>query len=155
MRFGWGLSMLIRCLHGYFIFKERFAGDVSRFMAIFQDLSIVAVDDYFTFEFLANSPTHVIAGDDFLGAPCLVTAEGRPWEIMRANNIVYDFQLEAVVPILTVTKRLELAQGSNYAISPGLIMPGSLSRTATRVRDYTAYHNTETQDFRYSEVSYE
>jgi hypothetical protein len=147
--------MLIKCLHGYFIFKESMAGDLSRFMAIFSDLSIVPVEDYFTFEFLAEAPSHVIAGSTYLGAPCLVSVEGKPWDIMRANSLIYDFANDVVIPIAAVLSRLEIAESSNYFVSPGLIMPGSINNQGQRVKEYSAWMNFESQSFKYTEVGYE
>lgn len=148
--------MKIRCLHGYFIFEEREPGDLSRFMQIYSDLSIVPVDDnYFTFESLAEAPSHVIAGDTFLRAPATVTYEGKPWEIMRANGLVYNFQTDQVVSIASVTKRLELSTATHYFYSPGLIIPGTVREDGERVKDYAAWYHFDSQKFKYSEISYE
>ncbi len=147
--------MKIRCLHGYFLFKETASGDVARFQNIFSGLSIVpAIDDYFTFEKLFEAPTHVIAGDTYLGAPATETYEGKPWDIMRANGLVYNIGTGLVEPITAVKTRLELKTSINYYVSPGLIQPGSVRDDGLRVTDYAAFFLFDTHRFRYSEVSF-
>jgi hypothetical protein len=146
--------VLIRCLHGYFQFREINAGDVSRFMSLYSDLPpIVAVEDYYTFETLADAPTHVIKGNTYLGVVTTKTFAGTPWEIMRENSLVYDFVNDQVVNINSVTKKLVIATSAYWFIVPGLILPGSVTDDGLRVRDYAARYLFDSQRFRYSEVS--
>ena len=149
--------MRIRCLHGFFIFDEDAAGEISRFMQIFSDLPSIVPDPLygFTFETLANAPTHVIAGNNYLGAPATVTYEGKPWEIMRANSLIYNYQTDTVGLIATVTKRLELVTAAHFFLSPGLIMPGTVTDDGERVTDYSARYLFDSGKFKYSEVTRE
>lgn len=150
-----GCTVKINCVHGYFIFEESAAGQVSRFMSLFPGLSLVSKGEYFTFKTLADADTYSIAGSKYLGALSTETFEGKPWEVMRANNLVFNFQTDAVVPIATVTQRLELVATSNYFLSPGLILPGSLTDEGKRVKDYAAWYLFDSRKFKYSEVNIE
>jgi hypothetical protein len=77
---------------------------------------------------------------------------------MRANGLVYDFNLGEVVPILSVMQRVDIVTGKNYFLSSGLILPGSVTDDGSRVTDYAAWLSLDemkTRTFRYSEVTLE
>lgn len=145
--------MRIDCLHGYFKFYETAPGQVSKFMSLY-DLELERSGDHFTFADLVDAPTHSITGGTFLGIPTLETLEGEPWEIMRANDLVYNFVLGLVMPILTVIGIADLDQAGNSYISNGLLLPGSLVGT-DRVRDFSGFWLQDRANFKYSEVSFE
>lgn len=146
--------MKIRCLHGYFIFEETKAGQVSDFMSLF-DLALVADGRAFTFAALADAPSYSIAGGLYLGALATKTFEGDPWEVMEANGLVYNFSSEVVQPIALITQQLQVDSSNNYFVSPGLILPGSIATDGSRVTDYAAFYVKEVSQFKYSEISYE
>lgn len=152
--FGAVFCMRIRCLHGYFIFDELKAGQISQFMSLF-GFAISAVDNYYTFDFLKAAPEYSITAKPYLGVPAVATFEGSPWEIMRANGLVYDFDLDLVKPILAVTTLFQIETAANYFVSDGLILPGSVTADGSRVRDYSAWLSFDSMKFKYSEVSYE
>lgn len=143
--------MLIKCIHGYFKIEESQAGEISRFMNLFP-VTIVARGDHFTFKTLSTAPKHSIAGNRYLNALCTKTAEGEPWFVMRENGLVYDFEKDLVVPIQTITSRAVLVPGSNYFLSTGLILPGSITEDGTRVTDYSAWYLFDSGKFNYTEV---
>lgn len=145
--------MRIKCLHGYFKFYETGAGQISHFMSRY-GFSIVPKDDYFTFEALESAPEHSILTNPYLDAVATATFEGKPWEVMEENGLVYNFSTGLVVPILTITKVVEIQRAANYFLSNGLILPGSLTVEGSRVKDYSAWFSHETYKFRYSEVTY-
>lgn len=145
--------MQIRCIHGYFIFREQRAGEISDFMSLFEGLELVAKDDYFTFAALVDAPSHSIEGGEVLGVTAIKTFEGKPWEVMRENELVYNFNSGLVVPIDTITRRVELVKAPNYFLSPGLILPGSVTDDGSRVTDYAAWYLFDTNKFKYSEVT--
>ncbi len=145
--------MKIKCLHGYFIFEETKVGQISDFMS-YSGLSLVPKDNYFTFEDLALAPDFSLAGKSYLGFTALETFAGRPWEVFEANGVIYDFTLGELVPILSVTQTTEIKLAGNRFISPGLILPGSLTDGGERVKDYAAWFSRETQKWLYSEVTY-
>jgi len=145
--------MKIRCLHGYFIFEETEPGEVSEFMSLFE-IDLVAKDDYFTFETLAEAKDYSLAGAPYLGLPATKTYEGKPWEIMRENGLVYRFDTDLVVPIETVVDVVDLKQASFYYLVSGLIIPGSFSN-AVRIKNYTGFYLFDEGKFKYTEISNE
>lgn len=145
--------MKIKCLHGYFIFEEQRAGEVSDFISL-TGLNLVRKENYFTFEALETAPDYAIKGSTYLGAAVTKTFAGKPWEILEANSLIYNFDTGLLVPITSVTQRTSISAAGNVYVSPGLILPGSLTDEGARVRDYAAWFSTETMRFRYSEVSY-
>lgn len=145
--------MRINCLHGYFIFEELKAGDISRFMSLF-GLSIVRVGQIYTFESLAEAPDFSVIETPYLGVAATSTIEGPPWEVMRANELVYDFNADVVKRITTVTSLATLVQTANYFLSPGLIQPGSVTEDGSRVTDYAAWFLFDSMKFKYSEVTF-
>jgi hypothetical protein len=114
--------MKIRCIHGYFQFQETKAGELSEFIGLFPNHDFVSVDDYFTFSFLSDVPTHSIPGADFKGLPAVETFEGKPWEVMRVNEFVYDFNNNLMVPINAVVQSVKIQVASNYLLASGLIL---------------------------------
>lgn len=145
--------MKINCLHGFFIFEEEKVGQISDFMSLF-GFSILRTDRWFTFASLKDAPDYAIQGSTYLNAPATKTFEGEPWEILNANQLVYDFSLNLVRPIASVSSVIELGRAANYFTSAGLIIPGSLTREGKKVSGYTCWFSFDTTRFRYSEVTY-
>lgn len=143
--------MKINCLHGYFIFHEESIGEVSDFISMY-GLPLVFKDDHFTFEFLADAPEVAIKSGTYLNAIATKTFAGKPWEIMRENQLVYDFDKDLLVPLNSITTRAPLYAAGKYFVSPGLILPGSLTDKGARVTEYAAWFSKESMRFRYSEV---
>lgn len=146
--------MRIRCLHGYFIFEEREPGEVSQFLSLY-GLDLVPIPEGFTFSPLAEAPEHAIAGGLYLGAPVTKTFEGKPWEIMRENELVYSINLGAVVPIASIVSTVTISQAGYYFLAEGLIQPGALTPDGDRVKDFSGFYLFEQARFKYSEVSFE
>lgn len=146
--------MRIKCLHGYFIFEEQKVGELSRFMSM-TGLAIVPKDDHYTFATLQAAKKYSIKGNLYLGATSIKTFEGSPWEVMRQNQLVYNFNTDKVEPINSITQSVVVQTGSNYKISNGLIMPGSLTAEGLRVKEYSAWYLFDSAKYRYTEVSYE
>lgn len=145
--------MKIDCLHGYFKFYESRSGDVSRFMSLFSGLSIFKFEDHFTFEALLDAPEYSIVGNQYLGATATKTFAGKPWEIFKANGLVYDFNKGSVQPILSTTQVVKIYESGNTFISQGLILPGSFTDEGSRVTDYSAWFSFDTLKFKYSELT--
>lgn len=145
--------MKIKCLHGYFIIDEQNASDISRFMSIFAGLEIVNAGEYFTFKPLKGAPRYSIKGNQYLGATATKTVEGEPWEVMRANGLVYNFAKGLVQPKSAITQSVQLTIGAGIILSPGLILPGSRTNGGVSVTDYAARYSFGTGRFIYSEVS--
>lgn len=145
--------MRIRCNHGFFIFRETKVGQVSDFMSRF-GFSLVPWGDDYTFSALLSAPRYSIKGKSILGVTATKNFEGEPWEVFEANGLVYDFGQGRVVPIASITKSTTVQLAGNRFISPGLILPGSVTADGDRVRDYSAWYSRDTLRFLYSEVSY-
>ncbi len=144
--------MRIECIHGYFKLYERDPGDFSRFMSTF-DVEISRSDDHFTFDGLLDAPDYSLPGGTFLDAPTTEVFEGNPWDVMRANELVYDFITGLVVPIATVTKRAALTSSGKFFMANGMLMPGSIRDDGSRVTDYSAHFSFYMLTFQYSEVT--
>ena len=145
--------MKARCLHGFFIFEETKAGQVSDFMS-YTGLILVPRGTYFTFEFLKDAPNYSIEGESYLGFTAIKTFAGEPWEVMKANGIIYDFSTGVLKPLLSVTQLVSIKTAGHRYISNGLILPGSLTDAGMRVTDYAAHYSKETLRWLYSEVTY-
>ena len=146
--------MRVRCIHGYFIFNETSPGDVARFKDRY-GLTLVAKDDYFTFEQLKDAPDYSFEGEKYLDADSIETFEGNPWDVMRENEIVYDFNTGVVKPIASVVSSANLQMAGSYWIAPGLVLPGATDKNNRRVSDYNCFIIWETNSFRYTQVKYE
>jgi hypothetical protein len=141
--------MKIECLHGYYKFSETQSGELSHFASLF-GLELERSGDHFTFSDLVDAPTHSLTGGTFLGAPTLFAMEGPPWEVMRKNKLVYDFQKGLVVPILAILTVCDFVQAGFNFVSNGMILGGSVTEDGSRVTDYAAFYSQS--KFRYSEV---
>lgn len=144
--------MRIDCLHGYFKFTEAKAGELSRFIDLY-GLELERSGDHYTFSDLVDAPEYAIAGAPYLRIPAIKTFSGPPWEVMRANRLVYDFTKGLVLPIFAIIQPLKLSQAGNFLVSTGMIIPGSVTVDGSRVTDYSA-HWSEWGEFRYSGVEY-
>lgn len=122
-------------------------------MSLFTGVELVAKNDFFTFSFLEDAPNYSLKGSKYLDAAATETIAGLPSEVMRANGLVYNFQKGLVVPIASISQRVEIIEASSYFISPGLILPGSLTDRGKRVTDYAAWYLFSEGQFKYSEVT--
>lgn len=144
--------MKVRCLHGFFIFEEIKAGEVSDFIS-YTGLKVSPAGPFFTFDFIAEAPRYSIKGAPYLGFVATATFEGEPWEVFKANGIVYDFTLGVIKPISSIATVVPLKMAGRRFVSNGLILPGSLTEEGKRVKDYAAHYSKETLRWLYSEVS--
>lgn len=154
MTFGWGSRMKINCRHGYFIFEETKVGQISRFASLF-GLDIESNGEHFTFSDLIDAPDYSLPGGTFLGCPTTEVFAGAPWEVMRANDLVYNFQLGLVVPIASIVAPSQVKTSGNFFLSAGMILPGSVTDDGSRVTDYAAFFLQDEMKFKYSEISYD
>jgi hypothetical protein len=146
--------MRIECRHGFYIFEEQEAGEISKFASKFE-LGITRREDgLFTFDDLVDAESFSIEGVDYLGVTATVTFEGKPWEVMRANNLVYDFTTGTVKRISQVTRLLQVQKAANYFLTDGMILGGSVNSTGSRVSDFLGFYIWASAKFRYTELSY-
>ncbi len=148
--------MRVRCLHGYFMFEESRAGDLSRFQSLY-GFSFAPKDTYYTFEHLFEAEDYSIKGVPYMDTLDIAidTYQGKPWDVMRANKLVYDFSTDSIKPIASVVTFAKLYTANNYFFSEGLLLPGSINSAGQRVTDYTAYFVHDALKFRYTEVLYD
>jgi hypothetical protein len=144
--------MKIKCVHGYFFFEESAPGELSRFVSRF-GLNLESSDDHVTFTKLVDAPSHSIKNAKYFEATAIKNFEGKPWEVLRANGLVYNFQTDTIVTLSSIGEVVSLKQGSNYFLANGLILPGSLTDEGDRVTDYVAWYSFADASFRYSEVT--
>ena len=146
--------MKIRCSHGFYYFREEKIGEISDFISLY-GLSLSAENDYYTFDLLLGAPKYSILGNTYLGADVIKTFEGEPHEILRQNELVYNFQKGVVEPISNVSINISIFNAGNYYSSNGLIVAGSIMDDGQRVRDYSATFTKGSRVFKYSEVNFE
>lgn len=145
--------MRVRCLHGYFIFQEMRQGQISDFISL-TGMKLISIDDFFTFKALENAPDYSIKTKLIIDSPAIVNFAGEPWEVFEANQLVYDFTKDLIVPISSITRIVKIDTGNNHYISSGLILPGSVKEDGKRVKDYAAWFSRDTLTWKYTEVGY-
>lgn len=128
-------------------------GQLSDFTSRF-GFELVPVGPNYTFAALETAPRHSLKGKALLDATATVNFEGEPWEVFEANNLVYDFGKGLVVPIASIAQTTTVKLAGNRFVSPGLILPGSVTDDGSRVKDYSAWYSRDTLRFLYSEVGY-
>lgn len=145
--------MRITCLHGYFIFRESYSGEIARFNTDFgQDL--VAKKDFYTFSLLKNTPEYSFVGTEFLNLIGTVVYEGEPYEVMEQNGFIYDFTVQSLKPLESITTQIDPARLLDGYQSRGLIIPGSVTKSLQRVTGYQCGFDFPTLNFSYSEIFY-
>jgi hypothetical protein len=146
--------MRIKCLDGFFVLDELEPGSISRFQSRF-GLELVAFREKFTFKQLENPPDYAIKGQPYIGATATKTFSGEPWEIFKANSLVFDFTDGVVKPKASVNSLFQIEQAGHYWISSGLILPGSLTTSGKKINSYSCHFFFDSMRFRYSEVAYD
>lgn len=146
--------MKIKCLHGFFIFEEQRAGEVSDFISLF-GLELERRGDFYTFADLVDAPEYSIKGKALLNQIAIETYEGQPWEVFEQNQMVYNYDTGLLVPITTITALAKFEAAGNMYLSSGLLLPGSLTDAGLRVKNYAAWFSSDRMKFRYTEVDVE
>lgn len=148
--------MKVRCRHGYFFFNETRVGELSDFISMY-GLGIEPIDQYYTFSQLLLAPDYSFANLKYIDDAAIAewTFEGTPWDVMRKNKLVYDFNTGKVRPILSITARLSVNDSGDYFYSDGLILPGSINKSGQRVTDYSGFFPADGSKFRYTEIQYD
>lgn len=145
--------MRIKCLHGFFIFDEFKTGQASKFMSQ-TGLKLVPWRGAYTFETIEPAPNFSIKGKDLFGNTATKNYAGEPWEIFEQNNLVYNFNTDAVVLISSITQKIDLKLAGDHYISPGLILPGSITSNGDRIKSYTGQLSSFKPTWSYSEVTF-
>lgn len=147
------MRVLVR--HGHFSFFPRGPEDLARFQ-IFLGVTLVAVDDYYTFPTLALAERFSIIARPYVNLPALTTCERRePWQVMRENGFVYHLPTGLLVPALTVISVVELAESQYFYMQNSILQPGARLITGQQILGYDAHYDFDASQLRILEVSYE
>lgn len=144
--------MLIKCVHGFFKFYETESGQISKFNSLYGLEVVRTTDGFYTFSALQAAPDHSIKASTYLGAVATATFGGDPWDVMRANGLVYDWTTGTLKPLTQILVRAAFSDAGSYFVSSGLILPGSLASGGKRITDYTARLIWSSSKFRYTEI---
>lgn len=87
-----------------------------------------------------------------MGVVASATFSGAPWDVFRANGLVYDFVAGKVKKLSEIDFKLVLFDAGEYYTSSGLIMAGSSSKNGQRVTDYLGKRIWSSEKFNYSSV---
>ncbi len=129
--------MRVLCRSGHIVFYPRRASDVNTFSQSF-GVELVREEDYYTFSALEGAPQYALAGSTFLDAPTTKTFEGKPWDVMRENNLVYNISLTKVVPKLSILSNTEIIQkGLFYVCNTSLLQPGVRTSLGDQILSYS------------------
>lgn len=82
--------MIVDCIHGFYKFVPENLGDI----AIWQDYNekeLVSAGEYYTFKSLAEMPNYSFIGGTYAGNPLIVNYSGEQSEVLRQNNLIYDY----------------------------------------------------------------
>jgi len=147
--------MRVLCRHGHFAFYPREVTDIARFSNKF-DFDLEREEDYYTFSRLKDAPHYSLAAKPYINFPATKTFEGKPWEVMRENNLVYNIALGLVVPKLTVLGLIELSQADFFFISDtALIQPGVRTLLGRQILSYSGEIYIDKFQMRVTEFDYE
>lgn len=118
------MRVLVR--HGHFAFFPDGASDVARFNAI-QGVELERDGSFYTFPDLVGLADYSIAGNAYGSGVATKTFEGKPWEIMRENDLVYSIALEQLVPKSSIVTLASIKLVTFYFVSgTTLVQPGSI-----------------------------
>lgn len=146
--------MRITCLHGYFICREDFTGEVAQFNS-FYDQDLVAKDDYYTFELLSRAPDYSLVTVPYLGVPAIKTFEGKIWDVMRQNQLTYNCLTGLLQNMASIGFVASFSRRYAAYSSRGLIQPGSLTENGQIIKGYQCVYDSLSQTFYYTELFYE
>lgn len=136
--------MRILCRHGFFSFYPESESDLARFCRDFE-ITLVGMDDFYTFPVLKNAPCFSIKGMPYLNTVSIKTFEGEPWEVMKENKLAYSIQGEIISPIAVFTANaVDIGQTNfNYIVEAALIQPGSIDRLGKVIASYDAHYDSD------------
>lgn len=146
--------MKIKCLHGFFIIEETSIAEVSEFMRD-TGLTVVPYGDNYTFDFIADAPEFSLEGMDYLGFTAVANYEGKPWEIFKANGIVYDFIKKELVSLNSIVSQSTIKKAGNKYYANGIVKAGTIATNGKRILDYNLFYSSRRSSWLYSGVGYE
>lgn len=130
--------MRVICRNGFFSFYPERSSDVTEFCSYFE-IDLVRMEDFYTFPILAEIPNYSIQGAPLSNLVANKTYEGKPWEVLRENRMVYSIEGEILVPMISVVDTVDLYLSNFYYIAQAvLIQPGARSRSGKKIVSYDA-----------------
>ena len=88
--------MRVRCVDGYYMFYKDYTYDVIKLKQAF-GLEVVPFEDYYTFKALAEMPDHTKKGYTLGSGIAKENYSGKPWELLRENQLAYNLELKNIV----------------------------------------------------------
>lgn len=147
--------MRVLCRSGHYSFYPRNERDISRFCSFYK-VELEKENDYYTFKFLKGIKDYSIRGGLYSNAPAIKTVEGKPWEVMDANGLVYSIFLKRIVNKATITIVSNLKLANFYYISDsGLLQSGALTSQGKKIKSFDAEYYFDIHKLRIREVEYE
>lgn len=147
------MRILVR--HGHFAFYPSNLSDIANFCRIF-DVALERVDDYYTFPLLKSLKDWSLPLYPYGNLPAIVKYEGKPWEVMKANNFVYSLSLKILVPKVSILGVFSPTQsGPYYTTNQAIVQPGIIATTGQRFMSYDGIFDFNTQKLRVREFQYE
>ena len=147
--------MRVLCRSGYYSFYPRNERDISR-VCSFYKIELVLNNDHYTFESLKDLETYSIRGNLYSNALATKTVSGQPWEVMKANDLVYSIFLDKLVPKLSITLVAEIKEGNFYYISnSGLLQSGSFNSLGKKITSFDAEYYFDIHKLRIMSIEYE
>jgi len=129
----------IICNHGFYRFFPQHADEIALFNSYF-DSSLALSKDFYTFPELKEFPEYSLAGLPLGVIPAVKSCEGRPWEILKSNGMVYNIGASAITlkEAITFVTKLELS-GYYFLTQQPMIQAGALLTNGQRVLSFDAY----------------
>jgi hypothetical protein len=128
---------------------------MNRFAQSF-DVTLKREEDYYTFSYLQGAPKYSIMGRPYLNLPALKTFEGNPWDVMRENGFVYNIQLGALVPKISITGIADITQkGFFFIANVPLLQPGIRTVLGQQITSYSGEFYEDKFWLRILEYDYE
>lgn len=149
--------MRVVCRHGHFSFYPTRAGQLSSFCETYS-ITLVRVDDYYTFEPLSELPRYSILGRVYGNLPALSTFEAdHAWKVMKQNRFVYNIELGLLVPVATVLGLVSIPLIRYFFTSQrALVQPGLINKAnGQRIVSYDAEIMHPLQHLRIGSLEYE
>jgi hypothetical protein len=144
--------MKITCIHGYFIFEESEPGEIGRFSSVYGVELAASGLGYYTFPFLLDAPKYSLIGKTYLNLMAVAMFEGEPWDILEANEFVYDLGSGDLSTLLLIVSPITLRASDFYYVSNSLIQPGSRLPSGQRIMDYTCWFDWSISSFKYTDI---
>ncbi len=129
--------MRVLCRHGHIALYPRRASDVNTFAASF-GVEIEREEDYYTFSGLIDAPEYSLKGSPYLDLPATITFQGKPWDVMKENNFLYNIALKKLVPKASIVAITEITQkGLFYVCNTSILQPGVRTRSGDQILSYS------------------